>query len=55
MNVPVARVPPLMRLLFIPKATQVVLPALLEHDTLLLAAVAAGPGVTLRLATSEDG
>jgi len=40
---------------FMPYAIQVVLPLLLEHETLLLAAVALGPLATLTLVTSETG
>jgi hypothetical protein len=52
-NVAVAKVPLVMTLAFTPDTTHIVLPALLEHDTLLLAAIALSPGATFTLVTSE--
>jgi hypothetical protein len=52
LNVTVANVPSPMTVLFIPKATQIVLPLVLVQDTLLPAAVALLPAVALTPAMS---
>ena len=52
-SVTVARTPLLITLSFTPYTTHRVLPKLLEHVTLLLAAVAMAPGVTVTLETSD--
>jgi hypothetical protein len=44
-----------MTFVFMPYATQIVLPVLLEHETLLLAALAPAPLATLTLVTSAAG
>ena len=54
-SVAVARTPLLSALSFSPKTTHIVLPARLEHVTLLLAAVVAAPGVTLTLEMADAG
>ena len=53
-NVALASVPLLMMFVLIPYATQIVAPMLLEQVTLLLAAVALDPDVTVTLEISED-
>jgi hypothetical protein len=53
-NVALAKVPLLMMFVLIPYATQIVAPMLLEQVTLLLAAVALDPAVTVTLEISED-
>src|SRR5215471_14667609 len=55
LKVAVASMPLPITFEFMPYAIQVVLPLLLEHETLLLAAVALGPLATLTLVTSETG
>jgi hypothetical protein len=55
LNVAVASTPLPMTFVFMPYATQIVLPVLLEHETLLLAALAPAPLATLTLVTSAAG
>jgi hypothetical protein len=53
LNVAVARMPSLITLLFAPYTMHIVLPLLFAHATILPAAVALAPAVTLTLAMSE--